>query len=503
VTTEQVLADQTGLPELHLRIRALNSTRLPLPQSAVLVRADAEASTQATLDPRRWSWIAGTSTAIARDTSTADGDAYTAVGWSTVAGADGLPQDFPPYAAAAVDSSELARYRDLPGPSDAVAATAHEVMDTAGLDGPDTAPAAQAAALAAWFHSGDFLYDETAPGSFDADADTTPLETINAFLTERRGYCIHYAATFTLMARSLGLPTRIAVGYASRAGEGTTTVSGQDLHAWPEVWLEGIGWVAYEPTPGGAGVRADTGMETAPAPTASATAQTASPQASPAPSASTPGTQATNAPSESAAAPLNARRAVMPWLVGVALLLLMLSTPTLVRAGRRRRRRRRLHTGQRPAAAAWEELLDVAVDLGRWRRGGSKGTPGDRNAAPPGTASDRCAFPGRGRSTATLPTGPRALTPEALAEDLNAYLIAHSSSTAAPDDAARALRELADAVVAETFADTATRETPTDADRRRLGRLLHAAVTGLNRTASPCWRLRARLLPASVLRRRR
>ena len=117
---------------------------------------------------------------------------------------------------------------------------------------------ARAAALAAWFHGNGFVYNEQVPGSFDGAAGSaSPVQVVASFLDERAGYCVHYSAAFTLMARSLGLPTRIAVGYASTSTAASAgdwvTVGGSQLHAWPEVWIDGVGWLAFEPTPGGIG----------------------------------------------------------------------------------------------------------------------------------------------------------------------------------------------------------------------------------------------------------
>ena len=96
---------------------------------------------------------------------------------------------------------------------DVISDTAQAVVDDAGA-GSD--PAARAAALAAWFHGNGFVYNEQVPGSFDGAAGSAPpVQVVASFLSERTGYCVHYSAAFTLMARSLGLPTRIAVGYAS------------------------------------------------------------------------------------------------------------------------------------------------------------------------------------------------------------------------------------------------------------------------------------------------
>ena len=54
------------------------------------------------------------------------------------------------------------------------------------------------------------------------------------------------------MARSLGIPARVAVGFLtpSRSGRATYDFSSDDMHAWPELYFSGAGWVRFEPTPG-------------------------------------------------------------------------------------------------------------------------------------------------------------------------------------------------------------------------------------------------------------
>lgn len=79
-------------------------------------------------------------------------------------------------------------------------------------------------------------------------------DPIEQFLDEQVGFCQQFSGTFALMARSLGIPTRVAVGFTwgdPIAGqENTYQVTGRHTHAWPEVWFEDFGWVAFEPTPG-------------------------------------------------------------------------------------------------------------------------------------------------------------------------------------------------------------------------------------------------------------
>jgi hypothetical protein len=72
------------------------------------------------------------------------------------------------------------------------------------------------------------------------------------FLTKsHRGFCEQFAGAMAVMLRSLGIPTRVAVGFTPgtyRAG--AYQVSTQNAHAWVEVEFPQYGWLAFEPTPG-------------------------------------------------------------------------------------------------------------------------------------------------------------------------------------------------------------------------------------------------------------
>ena len=105
----------------------------------------------------------------------------------------------------------------------------------------------QALALQNFFRRGNFTYDASAAAGHSGNR-------IEEFLSIRQGYCEQFAGTFAAMARSLGLPARVAVGFtvgeADPDDPGLFLVRGKHAHAWPEVYLEGVGWVAFEPTPG-------------------------------------------------------------------------------------------------------------------------------------------------------------------------------------------------------------------------------------------------------------
>lgn len=119
------------------------------------------------------------------------------------------------------------------------------VGDTARLvagGAPSTYDAALA--LQSWFRT-EFTYSLEVPAGHGTSA-------IESFLIQRIGYCEQFSATFAAMARTLGIPSRVAVGYTAgvRGDDGTYSVRGRHAHAWPELWFDGIGWVPFEPTPG-------------------------------------------------------------------------------------------------------------------------------------------------------------------------------------------------------------------------------------------------------------
>ena len=78
------------------------------------------------------------------------------------------------------------------------------------------------------------------------------VERIDWFLFEYQvGFCNWYASAEVIMLRSVGIPARLAVGFARgdyEMEEGYYEVRGEDAHAWPEVYFPGYGWVEFEPT---------------------------------------------------------------------------------------------------------------------------------------------------------------------------------------------------------------------------------------------------------------
>ena len=76
---------------------------------------------------------------------------------------------------------------------------------------------------------------------------------VSQFLLEdRRGYCSYFASAMTVMCRIAGLPARYVEGYSIDAGT-DVIVTGEDAHAWTEVYFNGIGWVPFNPANGAGG----------------------------------------------------------------------------------------------------------------------------------------------------------------------------------------------------------------------------------------------------------
>jgi transglutaminase-like putative cysteine protease len=67
------------------------------------------------------------------------------------------------------------------------------------------------------------------------------------------GYCTYYATTMVVMLRSQGIPARFVTGYTAgeQVGNDSYVVRGLDSHAWVEVYFPDVGWVRFDPTPGG------------------------------------------------------------------------------------------------------------------------------------------------------------------------------------------------------------------------------------------------------------
>jgi hypothetical protein len=231
-------------------------------------------------------------------------------------------------------------------------------------------------ALQQWFRDGGgFQYSETVqppPGR-----DASGQDAVVAFLRNKRGYCVQFASAMAVMARSLGIPARVGVGFlpGDRTQDGRWEITVRDAHAWPELYFASVGWVRFEPTPG---VRAGAAPEWALSPE-----EAAELRAEPTPTASgsgrAPQTGQRDEPTTQTPQVAEARdrsslwSRVTPALVWVTWALLLSAVLgalpwVLARSVRwvRWRRVTRRPPGDR-VEAAWDELRERLEDLGvRW-----------------------------------------------------------------------------------------------------------------------------------------
>src|SRR5204862_77196 len=87
----------------------------------------------------------------------------------------------------------------------------------------------------------------------DVAAPPEGQDAVDYFLfTASAGYCNYFASAMAVMLRAVGVPARLATGYAMGEydrGRGAYRVPGNAAHAWVEVYFAGYGWVDFEPTP--------------------------------------------------------------------------------------------------------------------------------------------------------------------------------------------------------------------------------------------------------------
>ena len=71
------------------------------------------------------------------------------------------------------------------------------------------------------------------------------------FLQQQQGFCTFFASAMALMARSLGMPARIATGFAHGTYDAASEkwiVRGTDAHVWTQIYFGQYGWINFEPT---------------------------------------------------------------------------------------------------------------------------------------------------------------------------------------------------------------------------------------------------------------
>ncbi len=91
----------------------------------------------------------------------------------------------------------------------------------------------------------------TMPGELPEGIESQE-DFLDYFLLEsKKGYCSYFASAFVLLARAEGFPARYVEGFCiPTTKDMVATATADRVHAWPEVYIEGVGWIPFEPTPG-------------------------------------------------------------------------------------------------------------------------------------------------------------------------------------------------------------------------------------------------------------
>lgn len=144
--------------------------------------------------------------------------------------------------APAYPASIANNYLQFPaGPNDQLTNLAKDITKGA------STPYQKALKLQSYFTSGAFIYN----------VNVTLPDNINGLTTflfkTKSGFCQQYAFAMAALARLAGIPSRVAVGYTAghKIRKNTWKVTTADAHAWPELYFTGVGWLRFEPTPGG------------------------------------------------------------------------------------------------------------------------------------------------------------------------------------------------------------------------------------------------------------
>lgn len=333
------LADGSAASSFALRMQfeGLSSATLPLPLEPRMVTSEREM----TYDPDR--------DAVELAERVASGDVLE----MTV-----MPRDLDPQVLRSRSSLGSAGGLGFPGPASArdgalaVPETSH-ALDVARLAREIVGDADNGydAAVALQDHlrtSSDFRYSLNVP-------EPTSDDAVWDFLQDGAGYCVQFASAMTIMARSLGIPARMSIGYlpGSVGADGVAVVRGKDAHAWPEIYFDDVGWVRFEPTPATqSGVLPEHAATATARPTQSATTSAAPTQTSARPTRSE---AIQSSPSGAAAAGSSSQSAGGL----VALVLVLASVGAAVATMLVRRRRSRLRV--RDVEEAWSTLVRRAT----------------------------------------------------------------------------------------------------------------------------------------------
>jgi transglutaminase-like putative cysteine protease len=217
--------------------------------------------------------------------------------------------------------------------------------------------------------------------SYDVDIppDTGPDALAHFLLKTRAGFCQQFATAMAAMARIVGIPSRVAVGFTRGLNDpvhpNTWQVTTRDAHAWPELYFSGFGWLQFEPTPRAdgqavapgyaqrashvTGGNASGGQGASPAPTATSTRKSGLAQPTHGLGGGPDVTTSAAGHHRSSGGGVAGRVT----LIVLAMLLVAAAAPGVARRRLRRLRWRALAADPAAVSRAWEELADTARDL--------------------------------------------------------------------------------------------------------------------------------------------
>jgi transglutaminase-like putative cysteine protease len=233
-----------------------------------------------------------------------------------------------------------------------------------------TTPFEAAWLLQHWFRdSGEFRYStDVTTGHASLDLESWLIDETS--LNYRVGYCEQYAAAMAVLGRSMGIPSRVVWGFTPGTveqqsdGSDVIVVRDRNAHAWVEMWMDGFGWVRFDPTPRGDGALPE-----------SVTAEFDPEPFLPPPGEQNPdtldqpgffdtGDGARFGLDDGVDLGVQGDRGFeMSWIwLAVPAALLLAGLVPLIKVFRRRRRLMRLREGD--ITAAWDEIVDRLADLG-------------------------------------------------------------------------------------------------------------------------------------------
>ncbi len=250
---------------------------------------------------------------------------------------------------AATEPADLANYRELP-PDTPAAIFAVAQSTTLGA----TTDFERAWMLQHWFRdSGSFSYSTEVTTGHEA-LDLAAWLTDPTSVNYRLGYCEQFAASMAVLARALGIESRVVWGFTpGTESDGAVVVTDANAHAWVELWISGFGWVPFEPTPRAGFVPASITAEFDLSEFVSESGEVLEPGD---PQDPTQGPPPVRDPD-----PTRVRGGLW-WILAASLVTLLAASP-VAKAVRRRRRIARVSDGS--VTAAWEEITDRLSDMGK------------------------------------------------------------------------------------------------------------------------------------------